>query len=958
MITFFLFLAVVFMAFWVFRVNEKNAKLQRRIEALERWAANFYSSEKPVNEAPPVKSAGIERPQEKEALSGVFDAAQQISPDIPAHTAEKEYTPETKVPPAYVQILNKFEKQIVENWTGILGAVIMVAGISFLGIYAAFRMTPFFRFLMIIASSVITAGLFFYLKSKPKWIKLALWLRSSAGAIFLFACLGAGGFEGLKWIDDPLSALLLLISGILVNLYLSYAGGKQVFASLHVVLSLLALSIAPQNNLTFIIGTLITLFGIGLTYREKWDYHLLLTITGYFVYHLYWFFSIKGTGYSLLENITGIISIIAAGIMCVLVHYRKTYRSGRFSLLPFSVHLLNWIYTGIGLLYHTTGSRWKTLYIFAASIAVFFLARTAKKNSVKWLYITDTITSLLMAVTAVITLYKWELNTAAILGIIFLLLLLFLVIMIIENEDLLFRIGSHIAQAAGLVLIINAIAALDYHQYEPMVRQAIILIVCSICAAAFHLFSLKRNREDLIFSGGSYNRAGISVIAILAGLMPLAAYLVLADYYLSEYLILILIPFLYVRQRWQSLSFGAGIFLLMTGMNLVYWGHIVEIQQQLFYRKLISVIPVITVSFAGIFWSYSEYHKKHLRQTGVYLLSFNLMVSGYYLLNNISVYLTGIWWLILGLLLFETAALLNRKPSETADPGQHPGSGSGAGRYFLHGAYSIAAAFVIRYFLVDIFYHDMLWTFRIRFLTGILAIAVFIYLLLRPSIEGAVTYKSRQYLHPLFAELTLLFIYTLGLQEVSDYLFAFVLVIMAIILLFLGIKYSRDFSRLRFYSLIFCWMSALQVIIYSLDNSYGYHVWYRVPKISGGIAVFFQLCYLTYFYIRNNAEAISFPPSLTWFSVLINKTGKYLGKLAFYPVIITTALFLYLAFDKSVLTLLWVAEAFIIFILSIVLKERYFRYSALLLIAISIFRLVFYDLSYADAITRAFVFLG
>jgi uncharacterized membrane protein len=70
------------------------------------------------------------------------------------------------------------------------------------------------------------------------------------------------------------------------------------------------------------------------------------------------------------------------------------------------------------------------------------------------------------------------------------------------------------------------------------------------------------------------------------------------------------------------------------------------------------------------------------------------------------------------------------------------------------------------------------------------------------------------------------------------------------------------------------------------------------------------------------------------------------------------ALFLYQTFDKSILTLLWVVECFLIFIAAVILKENHFRYLAMTGLALTLIRLVFYDLAKSDTFTRALVFIG
>ncbi|OWP61736.1 hypothetical protein CDA63_17905 [Hymenobacter amundsenii] len=92
----------------------------------------------------------------------------------------------------------KTEKVLLDNWTGILGAVVLVTGIGFLGVYTALRVSAPLRFGMITAFAAALLGLHYFLKPKPFAAKLNVWLQSSAAAVFLFACVGAVSVPGLQ----------------------------------------------------------------------------------------------------------------------------------------------------------------------------------------------------------------------------------------------------------------------------------------------------------------------------------------------------------------------------------------------------------------------------------------------------------------------------------------------------------------------------------------------------------------------------------------------------------------------------------------------------------------------------------------------------------------------------------------------------------------------------------------
>jgi hypothetical protein len=85
---------------------------------------------------------------------------------------------------------------------------------------------------------------------------------------------------------------------------------------------------------------------------------------------------------------------------------------------------------------------------------------------------------------------------------------------------------------------------------------------------------------------------------------------------------------------------------------------------------------------------------------------------------------------------------------------------------------------------------------------------------------------------------------------------------------------------------------------------------------------------------------------------------KLKNSLLIYPATLSIGFFLYLTFDKGILTFFWILEALALLILGIMLKEKYFKHISLSLVGICVIRLMFFDLSNTDFLIRAFVLLG
>ena len=463
----------------------KPAEEIKRVEQIEQV--------KPVEEAKKVEPVMEKREeQKKEEIK-----QDQLETQRPASfTIRQEKKPN--------EWWEKFQEQFIENWTGILGSVILVLGLGFLGVYTALKLAPVFRFIGLVLVSGILLGLFFYLKRNLRFLKLALWLRSTAGALFLFACLGSLAFPGIQWIDETnkILGLSLFYLGIGINLLLAFIEGQQIFASLHVLLSLAALSVTVSEPISFFTAVVVTLFGVALTYREKWEYHLLLTITLFFGYHLLWY-SQPNYKEIIGHNLIGILSIVAVSVLAMLVHYRDLYKTDRFERMPFLVHFFNWLYFGIGLALHSTGSKAKTFILLGGSIAAFFLARRARRMNIRWLYITDTLVAQIVIIIAIFSLNRWNVALHQVLAIVLLESMAFIVITIEEKEHLLTQMGILFKYFSAAYLLyvtldsINITLNMDHLKYELVTTLSVCLVACT----AFHIYLT--NKTIKIISSGS-----------------------------------------------------------------------------------------------------------------------------------------------------------------------------------------------------------------------------------------------------------------------------------------------------------------------------------------------------------------------------------------------------------------------------------------------------------------------
>ncbi|MFH6995116.1 hypothetical protein [Flavobacterium sp. FlaQc-48] len=369
-------------------------------EELEKLALSF---EKPTIYIHDKRESaeGIETPEpaENTEIQSTYEAAPQPEP--------QKQEEEIYVESAFSILIRKLEQQFAENWTGILGTAIMVLGIGYLSIYTALKVSPMFRILILWLYAGILVGSYFFLEKKEKWFKTGLWLRSAGASLFLFGCFGASQIPALTFIHNIPLAYSLIGLGIAINLYVGYIIKQQTFLSLHVILSILILCVIPEKLLiTFLLAALTATAGIVLSYKEKWEYHLLIVISGFIIFDI-WF--TQGTNtLSASQNIFAIIGIILVSVSCMYMQYRSIYTNTRFDRIAFITHLTNWILFALGLILHSTGSKIKIFVLFTAAILCLTATLFARKKKIFWLYHLDGMVSFILFALSIIMLNDWK----------------------------------------------------------------------------------------------------------------------------------------------------------------------------------------------------------------------------------------------------------------------------------------------------------------------------------------------------------------------------------------------------------------------------------------------------------------------------------------------------------------------------------------------------------------------
>ena len=334
-----------------FVVSEEVQNEKEVIEESIEPVVSFESASIPVLDKTEI-TAQKETPELEEVLETHSFNALESKPETQVREEE------VYVESAFSLFMKKMEQQFVENWTGILGTAIMVLGIGYLSIYTALKVSPMFRILILWLYAGILVGSYYFLEKKEKWFKTGLWLRSAGASLFLFGCFGASQIPALTFITNIPIAYSLIGFGIALNLYVGYIIKQQTFLSLHVILSILILCVIPEKLLiTFLLASLTATAGIVLSYKEKWEYHLLIVISGFIIFDIW--FTQGANALTSTENLFAIIGIILVSVSCMYMQYRSIYADTRFDRIAFITHLTNWVLFAAGLILHSTGSKIK-----------------------------------------------------------------------------------------------------------------------------------------------------------------------------------------------------------------------------------------------------------------------------------------------------------------------------------------------------------------------------------------------------------------------------------------------------------------------------------------------------------------------------------------------------------------------------------------------------------------------
>ena len=844
------------------------------------------------------------------------------------HESPKEKKKERKISSFWTQFGNRF----LENWIAIIGVAVLVVGITFLGIWAASRLEPLFRTGMIVGAAAVLFAFSFILRKKELFRKLCEWLRSASAAVYLFATIGAGGIPGLKWIENPFLGLLFLISGILFN----------------IVLGLISLFMVPQSIITLVVGTVITFSGLAITFRKKWDFHHLFSLLFYFGYIIFW--GLKVDTHETFYNLSAMAAILITGILTLSIHYRIIYNEKKFEVVPFLVHILNWFFIAFGLIKYASDFDYIALPLFSAAVILYFLARRAKRKNIFWLYYTDTFTAQLMAALAVIALLRLDVYFTLVLFILFMETLIFSFVVFKEKREIVHNISLIFLILSAFVLGFSAVIdSAEAEKKEAFLNFSYLIAACIFSGIYLHFI------PGIPWIKGSDRTPSFkrSIMNIFGAVIPLLLFCAYLSSFLGKFVpdrispVWPLVPFilflLFLKFKIKNIGMSGGLIFYFAVSFIIsiadyfseYEGNMIDTLQYFG--------PIILTALAVVIYSYRQKGVFHKWLPGLYLFAVSFAFFTYFLFKKFSPLVIGMTWLGSSLVFLELPALLAKKKPEVI-------------KNYLHAGYFFLLIFLVRFVFIDMQTEQLVfWVLKARICMEIFAAGVFIYWLLRKDQNYSANSVFFRKINPLMLELSGVFILFSLFIEIRQSYMASVLMVYALVLLIIGRFGPGEFSRLKLHSVFCVWLSSFYTAFVTSPYIIPSLHFYDETWFLGAAAVSLQIIYFILLHNLSRFEAQTLPELFSGMDKSLRFFIKRKNYFLYYPVFISTALFLIWSFDKSVLTLLLTLEVFTIFGLSILIRENHFRYLSMAGLLGCLIRLVLFDIRKTSTITKAVV---
>ncbi len=495
-------------------------------------------------------------------------------PPAPTPPARRQPSPAADGPAPGSGLRRRLERLLIENWTGILGVVVLVAGVSFIAIHTALRLSPLQRFLF---TSLVALGLAapsLLVGGRDPWRNLSAWMRSGAGALFLLACTASGGLPqlGLQWIDRPEPALALIALAVLANLLLAALARTQTVASLHVVVNLVPLAIVPQSGLILALASAVALTGLGLPPGRRWSGHQLVVTWAYVLYHLAWVVRSQAllAADPHLRGGAALAAVLVFGGGALLQHHRR-WRHPDLRALPLALLLSQAAGLAATLLFYPRQALPRALGLGLVALAALLLAQRSRRRGWLWLELTDALAGQGFAVAALFSLQPLVANPLLLLLVVQAECLAFLWLGAVQRQTWIRRTGwalSALSVAAMALLTLlqrvpGATERLPVGPIAPAEQTTTVLLASGLLLVLTQVLLLRRRDVPLPLTPLLGWLAGVPLLLALALTSP--------EPWRPALITALLGGLLVLARRWPACGVRAGLNGVVVGLHGQLW---------------------------------------------------------------------------------------------------------------------------------------------------------------------------------------------------------------------------------------------------------------------------------------------------------------------------------------------------------------------------------------------------
>lgn len=935
------------------RLEQQAASLSERFFALSLWSEVLQkrldgdTAPEPARlaaaEELPLPAPAVEAAAEAEARS-----QPQAQPAVAAPMAVPVATPALRppVPPASLRTprssgatggpWKRIERLLVENWSGLLGVLVVVAGVTFLTINAGLQLGPRERFLLTLLAGGALALPSLLWGRRPRWRDLTDAMRSGGGALVLFACAAAGGLPqlGLQWIEEPAPALALLAVGVAANLALAAIARTAAMASLHVAVSLVPLAIGPQGGPALAIAGAIALVGSELPLRHRWPRHRLVVSWVFGAFQVAWYLR---NGPNLATSPALVGGAVLAGVLVFGPGLLRLHRQGaappRLQAVPAALLLSQWGGLALALLLFPPAPAVRAGALAVAAAAALLLGQGARRRGPRWLALGDGLVGQTLVLAALLSLAPLIADGPLLAGVVLLESLLFLTLAVREGSGPLRRAGWWLSAAAGVVLALSGLgAALLRGDPVHQLQTGAVLTVGAGLTAAMQVL-LQRRGVPLPLPP--------LLGWLAAGLVAVGTALVVPEDWRSPLCLVVMGAVLVAARRWRPPGLLNGITVSIALAQAAGWLTLLAQAPWPPLHLLARLLPLTVLALV-----LSACGGGGRRQgLGLALLGVDAGLGVLWLLEPISPLLPGAAWLLLS-----PAALAGTRWLR-----------GGAVRVALGLSLAYLAAFGVS-FLVVIGPSQELVTLGVlqvrgRLLIELLAIAVGLhgwFFRAGPDLARLPSWKAVQ---PCFLEGSLLGVMVLLQGEISVPWRPVAWTLLALLLVWPALV-LRFAVRLQVYGVIVYWLAVGSLLVGLSIGLPSFPAATGAAQTAGLVAIGLQTAFVLSCRRWLDLERLADPggwPPLAWVGGRVaRRRNLWLG----HPLFIAVAVVLASGYDRALLTLLWTAEALAVYLLGVVLREPQFRRVALVGLGACLLRLLAIDMAQADLGLRGLVFVG